>query len=212
MLRYLLLDLDNTVYPASTQMEEEVFRRMGEFAATYLGTSPQRAMEMRRERSSEYGTTLEWLMGERGFRDPEAFFASVHPDGEESCLEADPAIARALDSIPLPKSILTNAPREHADRVLAKLGLTDRFEAVYDIRFCSLKGKPRPGAFSSVLAACGARPEETLFIDDIPRYVEGFMTLGGLGVVVDELDRHPETRLRRIRSLAELPDLVAELS
>ena len=60
-----------------------------------------------------------------------------------------------------------------------------------------------------VLAACGVAPEEALFVDDMPRYVQGFVDVGGHGILFDELDRHPDSRLRRIRGLAELPALIA---
>jgi len=209
MLRYLLFDLDNTLYPASTRMEDDILRRMGEYAASWLGTSLREAMELRKNRSADYGTTLEWLMGERGFRDPEAYFAAVHPEGEEYCIEADPALGSLLDSLPYPKSVFTNSPREHAERVLAKLGVADRFEAIYDIRFCGLRGKPRAESYRRVCEACGVRPEEAAFVDDLPRYVEGFVAVGGLGILVDELDRHADSALPRIRSLAELPGILA---
>lgn len=209
MLRYLLFDLDNTLYPSSTRMENDILRRMGEFAGAWLGTSPRKAMALRREGAFAYGTTLEWLMAEHGFTDPEAFFAAVHPAGEEYCIEPDPLLGPLLDSMPLPKAIFTNSPREHAERVVAKLGVEDRFEAIYDIRFCDLHGKPKAEAFRRVCEACGFAPEEMLFIDDLPRYVEGFVALGGRGVLVDELDRHQESKLTRIRSLAELPSVIA---
>jgi putative hydrolase of the HAD superfamily len=212
MLRYLLLDLDNTVYSESFGMERDVLARMTEFIASYLGITPSEAKDLRRERVRQYGTTLEWLMAERGFADPEAFFAAVHPEGEEARLEPAPALGRLLDGIELPKAIFTNSPSEHARRVLRKLGIEDRFEAIYDIRFCSLRGKPHAQAFRSVCAACGASPAEVLFVDDLPRYVEGFVAVGGLGVLIDETGRHEGSGLRRIRSLAELPGLVQETS
>jgi len=212
MLRRLLFDLDNTLYPASARMEEDILRRMGEFVARYLGVSLREALELRRSRVRQYGTTLEWLMAEQGFDDTERYLAYIHPEGEEYCIEPDPSLGGILDAMPLPKAIFTNSPREHAERVLRKLGVEDRFEAIYDIRFCSLSGKPRPEAFRLVCEACGARPEEVLFVDDLPRYVEGFVAIGGTGILVDESDRHADSPLRRIRSVAELPAIVRELS
>ncbi|HTX73628.1 MAG TPA: HAD-IA family hydrolase [Rectinemataceae bacterium] len=210
MLRYLLLDLDNTLYSDERGMERDILRRMNEFVATYLGMSQHEAREIRRERVKRYGTTLEWLMSEEGFTDPERFFAAIHPEGEEYCIEPDPSLGALLDSIDLPKAVFTNSPREHADRVLRRLGVAERFEAVYDIRFCSLKGKPHAEAFRSVCSSCGVGPEEALFVDDLPKYVRGFVELGGNGVVLDEMGRHADSGLRRIHSLAELPDLLAE--
>jgi len=210
MLRYLLLDLDNTLYSGDRGMERDILHRMNDFVAKYLGMSEHEARELRRERVKSYGTTLEWLMSEEGFSDPEVFFAAIHPEGEEYCINPDPRLALLLDAIDLPKAIFTNSPSEHAQRVLRKLGVGEFFEAIYDIRFCSLKGKPHAEAFRRVCAACGAEPEDILFVDDLPKYVRGFVELGGKGVVIDELGRHENSGLRRIHSLAELPDLLAE--
>jgi putative hydrolase of the HAD superfamily len=210
MIRYLLLDLDNTLYSDSRGMEKDILKRMNEYVASWLGMSVHDAREFRHLHIKRYGTTLEWLMEEHGLKDHEAYFAAIHPEGEEYCIEADEALGRILDSIDLPKSVFTNAPMEHAERVLRKLGIGDRFEGIYDIRFNNLKGKPGADAFLRVCAACGAAVEDVLFVDDLPKYVKGFADLGGRSVLIDETGRHPDSGFRRIHSLAELPDIIAE--
>lgn len=209
MLRHLLLDLDNTLYSESSGLERAVFRRMNEFVARLHGIGLEEAIALRRERMPAYGTTLEWLVAERGFSDVEGYFAYVHPEGEEEPLSPDPALGRLLDSIDLPKSVFTNAPMEHAARILARLGLADRFQAVYDIRFNGLKGKPHPEAVRRVCAACGVAPEEAIFVDDYPMYVRGFIDCGGRGFLIDEFGRHGDSGLPRIHGLSELPGLIA---
>lgn len=209
MVRYLLLDLDNTLYSESYGLEHEVFRRMTRYAAARIGVSFEEAVEIRRSRMARYGTTLEWLMSDYGFADIEGYFKAIHPEGEEEPLSPDPALGRLLDAIPLPKAIFTNAPREHADRFLARLGVADRFEAVYDIRFNNLVGKPHRDAVVRVCSACGVSPEEAVFVDDVPRYVKGFSDAGGRGLLLDEYDRHGNLGFERIHSLVELPGLIA---
>jgi putative hydrolase of the HAD superfamily len=211
MLRLVLLDLDNTLYPESRGMDRDITRRMNEYVAAYLGISLPAAMELRRERARRYGTTLEWLTAEQSFADPEDFFAAVHPEGEEYCIEGDPELARALDAVNLPKAVLTNSPSEHAVRVLRKLGVADRFEAIYDIRFNALQGKPHAGAYLRACRASGVGVDETLFVDDMPKYARGFIEVGGRALLVDEADRFADEDLPRIRSLAELPAYIAAL-
>ncbi len=211
MLRLILLDLDNTLYPESLGMDRDIVRRMNEYVAGYLGISERAALELRRERARNYGTTLEWLIAEQGFADPEAFFAAVHPEGEEYCIAVDPELARTLDAVELPKAVLTNSPSEHAHRVLRKLGVADRFAAIYDIRFNSLKGKPWPEAYRRACEASGVGVDEVLFVDDMPKYARGFLDLGGKALLVDEADRFGGEGLPRIRGLAELPAYVASL-
>lgn len=209
MLRHLLLDLDNTLYSESSGLERAVLVRMNEYVARFCGIGFEEAVALRRERMPVYGTTLEWLIAERGFSDVEDYYAYVHPAGEEEPLSPDPALGRLLDSIDLPKSVFTNAPMEHAERILARLGVADRFEAVYDIRFNGFKGKPHPEAVRRVCAACGVEPGEALFVDDYPMYVRGFIDCGGKGVLIDELGRHGDCGLPRIHGLSELPGLIA---
>jgi putative hydrolase of the HAD superfamily len=209
MLRYLFLDLDNTLYSESYGLEHEVYKRMTRFAADFLGLSLEEAVEKRKGRMAVYGTTLEWLMKDHGFRDVEGYFRIIHPEGEEEPLSPDPALGRLLDSIKLPKAIFTNAPMEHATRLLSRIGVADRFEAIYDIRFNGLKGKPHRDAVERVCAACGVSPREAILVDDVPRYAKGFCDAGGRGILIDELDRHKDFGIERIHSLVELPGLIA---
>ncbi len=204
MIQALIFDLDNTLYPASSSMEANTVRLMNEYVAKLSGTTYEEAIKLRRERMPGYGTTLEWLMAEYGFRDYEDYFSSVHPDGEEDSIDYDPGLGPFLDSISLPKYVFTNAPMEHADRVLKKLQISDRFETVFDIRFCGLKGKPHVFAVDKVLRAVGLPPENTIFADDVPRYVQGFINRGGKGLLVDHFGKHEESGLDRISSIYDI--------
>lgn len=205
MLRALIFDLDNTLYPASAAMEEHTIARMNEYTARLLGMGVEESKVFRREHMPRYGTTLEWLMAEHGFADPEDYFTYVHPAGEEDLVEFDPGLGPFLDSLKLPKFVFTNAPMEHADRVLQKLGIADKFQRVFDVRFCNLRGKPSAAAVDGVLAAIGLPAEDTLFMDDIPRYVQGFIDRGGRGVLVDHFGKHPGSGLPTIKTIYELP-------
>jgi putative hydrolase of the HAD superfamily len=211
MLALALFDLDNTLYPQSCGMDHDITRRMVDYVARYLGMSVDDARAFRHERAKKYGTTLEWLIAEQGFSDTESYFAAVHPDGEEYCIEADPELGPLLDALPLRKAVLTNSPSEHAHRVLRKLGIADRFEAVYDIRFNSFRGKPHAEAYRRACDALGVPVEQTLFIDDLPKYVRGFLDIGGRALLVDESGRFADEGLPRLRRLAELPALVASM-
>jgi len=210
MIRFLLFDLDNTLYPSSNPMEEGIVRRMSEYTAAFLKMSVEEARELRLKEMPRYGTTLEWLMAEYGFDDPEAYYASVHPEGEEECIDPDPELGDFLRSLPYPKAVFTNSTTEHAVRVLRKLGFPDVFERIFDIRFNHLQGKPHPAAGLRVCSALGVNPSQTVFIDDVPRYVRGFQECGGHGVLVDDRNRHPDVAGIRISSLFELKRLLED--
>jgi putative hydrolase of the HAD superfamily len=205
MIRYILFDLDNTLYPVSSGMEEALQRRIIGYVRSFLGLpSPEEALRVRAEGITRHGTTLEWLIHEKGLTDIDGYYAAVHPDGEEDDLSVDPDLRPFLESLPVPKAILTNSPREHSDRILKKLGIRDLFTHVFDMRWNGNRGKPLPSAFYRALNVLGASPAETLFIDDHPRYVEGYLALGGKGLLLDEQDSHPDFPHPRIRHLREL--------
>ena len=62
--KHLLFDLDNTLYPSSSDMDKGITRRMLECVAEYFNCSIERAIELRKERITHYSTTLEWLRSE----------------------------------------------------------------------------------------------------------------------------------------------------
>jgi putative hydrolase of the HAD superfamily len=204
MLKYLLFDLDNTLYSNRYGLEKNVSRRIWEFAAALLGTTPEEVRRRRMEAKKQYGTCLEWLMTEEGFTDVEAYFAAVHPPGEAVSLVPDPALRAFLESISIPKAILTNSTREHADLILDKLGIADLFTGIFDIRQCGYKGKPRKEVFDNALKSLSVCADEVLFIDDNPRNVEAFITLGGSGLLFDENDVYGACSLPRIRELGQI--------
>ncbi|MDR2786195.1 MAG: HAD-IA family hydrolase [Treponema sp.] len=204
MIRYILFDLDNTLYSIRTGMEQDFQRRIIAFSSRLLGITPEAALIQRREGITRYGTTLEWLMGDKGFTAIDEYYAAVHPAGEEDCIPPDPELRRFLQSLNIPLAILTNSPREHTDRVLAKIGIADLFTHIFDMRWNGNQGKPLPSAFNRALDALGAAADNTLFIDDTPRYVQGYRDLGGRGILRDELDRHPDYPPPKIHELREL--------
>jgi putative hydrolase of the HAD superfamily len=204
MISYILFDLDNTLYPVSSGMEEALQRRIIDYAARFLGLSQGETLRERTKGISRYGTTLEWLMHEKDFTDIDSYYAAVHPAGEEEALSPDPDLRPFLKSLPVPMAILTNSPKEHSDRILKKLGITDLFTHVFDMRWNKNQGKPLPVAFNRALEALGSAPGETLFIDDYPRYVEGYLSLGGKGLLLDEAGAYPDFPYPRIRRLREL--------
>ncbi len=211
MIRALLFDLDNTLYSEATGLETCVAQRMNQFIADMFGLPFHEAVRFRREHARPYGTTLEWLMQEQGFTEPERYFRYIHPEGEEDCLEPDHVLRLMLNDIRLPKAVLTNAPSEHAERVLKRLGIEDCFIRVYDIRFNNLRGKPNPNAYLRVLKDAGFSLEETLFIDDLPKYVKGYIDLGGQAVLKDEMDRFGDLPCQRIRTVYEIASLLEKM-
>jgi putative hydrolase of the HAD superfamily len=211
MIRHLLLDLDNTLYPASGAMDEGITNRMLAFVASWLKVSPEEAQRLRLEGLKDCGTTLEWLRTRHGLSDMGAFFEAVHPESEIDELTADPNLRPYLISLGLPMTLLTNAPMVHATRVLDFFDIRDLFAGIYDLTFHNGKGKPHPSSFLDTLKDSGFTVEETLFVDDLPKYCRGYRAVGGKAVLVDERNQYAEIaraegfgRIASIYGLAEL--------
>src|SRR5216683_3090521 len=53
-----IFDLDNTLYPASCRLFEQIQRRMNEYICARLSVSPEAAAELRRTYFLEHGSTM----------------------------------------------------------------------------------------------------------------------------------------------------------
>jgi putative hydrolase of the HAD superfamily len=212
MISALLFDLDNTLYSEATGLENGVSQRINHFIADFFGLSIPEAIRFRREHAKAYGTTLEWLMRDYGFQEPEKYFRTIHPENEADCLNPDMVLKLMLNKIPIPKAVLTNAPMEHAIRILDKLGITECFSGIYDIWFNNLIGKPNSDSYINVLEAAGFDREQTLFIDDLPKYVKGYVDIGGPAVLKDEMDRFADLPFRRLKTIYELDKVLDEFN
>ena len=216
MIQHLLLDLDNTLYPASSEMDTGITRRMQEYVAHFIGVSFEEGVRLRANRPYKYGTTLEWLKAEYGLTDEEEYFLAVHPEEETNELIPDPALRPYLLSLGLPMSLLTNAPTAHAKRVLQFFDVSDVFIGIFDINFHKGKGKPHADCFLNTLAAVGHSITDTLFVDDHPKYIRGYKALGGKAVIVDEAGRYQKIAqtegFEDISSIYGLADILSHIN
>ena len=204
MIKHILFDLDNTLYSVRYGLEEETTLRVREFVQKYLGFPYKEIKQLWEDGYERHGTTIGWLVSEKGLKDFDSYYECLHPENEADSLSPDPALRKFLESLPCPFSILTNAPLFHAKRILEKLELEGIFYKIFDIVFCEMKGKPYASAYGKVLDFLELKPEEVLFIDDIPRNVEAYLKLGGTGVLLDETGIHNDYQKKRIKSLWEL--------
>jgi len=207
---YILFDLDETLYPASSGLLKEVGRRMTEYVSGFLEVDPEKALFLRRELTRKYGTTLKGLLVEYGLGNADEYLEYCHPAPVDKYLSRDPELAQVLTALALPKSILTNSPLEHAERVLDYLQVRNCFEHIFDIRFNNLSGKPDPEIYRKTLNVLKRDPEEVLFIDDRLAYLLPFQSMRGQVLLVsanarEEAQSH---RVPVIGDIKELPDFL----
>lgn len=224
-IEHLIFDLDNTLYPSCGAMDKGITERMMNCVADFFKVSYNDAIKIRERNIKNFSTTLEWLRNE-GLTDVESYFASVHPENEADEVAAAPELRPFLQKIDIPKIILTNAPLEHAKRVLAKLNVQDLFDKICDIRETNLLGKPYASAFNRALQMADATIDNAIFLDDMKKYTDGFEALGGTSILVGRKNGHslnknssavtkikPEHpgRTLKIDSIFQLPDIIQTL-
>ena len=171
-----IFDLDNTLYPASCRLFDQVDRRIGQFIAERFALDSESARVLQKRYFRDYGTTLRGLMTEHGVN-PSQFLDYVH-EIDHSPVPPSPALAAALGRLAGRKLVFTNGSRSHADRVMARLGVAGHFEAVFDIADAGFAPKPDPASYQALLAHHAIAPASAAMIDDIARNLEPAAALG----------------------------------
>ncbi len=171
-----IFDLDNTLYPASCRLFDQVQRRMTEYICARLSVSEEEAAELRRTYFREHGTTLRGLMT-RNDIDPHEFLALVH-DIDLACVPPDPALAAALRQLGGRKIVHTNGSTRHAQRLLDHLELSDSFCGIIDIVSADFDPKPALAGYQLLLRRHAVAAPTALMVEDIARNLAPAAELG----------------------------------
>jgi len=162
-----VFDLDNTLYPPSVRLFDQIEARMTAYVMRTVGLDRADADALRRDYWHRYGTTLAGLMAEHGL-DPEPYLEEVHAI-DLSVLAAADGLRPAIEALPGRKIVYTNGSRRHARRVSDALGLGGAFDALYGFEDAGFVPKPAPEAFAAVFAADGLDAARAAMFEDDPR-------------------------------------------
>jgi putative hydrolase of the HAD superfamily len=162
-----VFDLDNTLYPPSARLFDQIEVLMTDYVMQALGVERTRANHLRNHYWQTYGTTLAGLMREHDI-DPGPYLDDVHDISLEH-LDKDPVLRARIAGLPGRKVIYTNGPRVHAERVTQARGLSGIFDAIYGVEHADFRPKPERQAFEQVFALDGISPEVAAMFEDEPR-------------------------------------------
>ena len=171
-----IFDLDNTLYCAGSGIFAQIEGRMTDYVMAFLKLPREEAYARQKDLYRRYGTTLNGLMREHG-ASPEDYLHYVH-DIDLSSLAPDASLAEAIEKLPGRRFVFTNGCRDHAGRILERLGMTGLFDAVWDIRTMGFQPKPEPGAYRAVVGASGLACEQAAMFDDLPHNLPPARALG----------------------------------
>ena len=171
-----VFDLDNTLYPASSRLFDQIDRKITEFIMRALDLEWDDAHRKQKSFFREYGTTMSGMMQEHG-TSPEEYLDFVH-NIDLSPIPKSPALDQALDDLPGRKVIFTNGSTDHARNVTEKLGITRHFDGVFDIIDCQFTPKPDQGVYESMITTFDINPKSAVMIEDMARNLVPAAALG----------------------------------
>ncbi|MDJ1007747.1 MAG: pyrimidine 5'-nucleotidase [Paracoccaceae bacterium] len=166
-VEHWVFDLDNTLYPPSARLFDQIEARMTDWVMEELDVARGEADRLRRHYWQLYGTTLAGLITEHGV-DPAPYLTHVH-DISLDHLDADDELRTAIAALPGRRIVYTNGSADYAGRVLAARGLAGLFDAVFGVEDAGFHPKPEARAFAAVFAKADLDPARGAMFEDDPR-------------------------------------------
>ncbi len=161
-----VFDLDDTLYPRSIGLHDQMKRRVVLFIADQMKIDHAAAEVVHLDYYQRYGATLHGLIDLHGIA-PRDFLDFIH-DIDLSVLEPNEGLISALRALPGRRIVFTNASRGHAVASLRAMGMSDLFDAIASIEDSDFLGKPHLSAFSGFLDAHGVNPLAAAMFEDRP--------------------------------------------
>ncbi len=188
-----IFDLDNTLYPIVNNLFPQVEVRMTQFICERLGLDFGAAVVKQKLYFQEHGTTLKGLMDFDGV-DAYEFLDFVH-DIDYSFLSVDSALDDILDRLPGRKGIFTNGSVSHAQNVLEALGVSSRFDFIFDIAAANFVPKPHFSGYDILFQQEGIICDRAVMVEDIAKNLKYPHSCGVATVWIEnDLDSQPNHR------------------
>jgi putative hydrolase of the HAD superfamily len=204
MIRFILFDVDDTLYPSSSPVWPTLRGRILQYVVERLGKTPSEAEALRERYLREYGTTTRGLYVHDKI-DIHEYLAYVHDLPLSTWLLADPELQGALSQIPLVKCMFTNGSRQHALNVAGVLGIREQFNHIFALEDFDFISKPDPHPYRVVLERLQARGDECVFVEDSLRNLERARQFGMTTILVSDatgpLPAGVDYAIRRVHDL-----------
>ena len=186
--KYILFDLDETLYPKEAGLMEAISQRIVLFMIQRVGIPEDDVLTIKRSYYQNYGTSLRGLMAEYHI-DPLEYLKFVHDLNPRDFFGPSPPLDQMLYEIPLRKAIFTNADMPHSERVLNTLQVRPHFERIIDISAVNYQCKPNPLAYEQALALLRVTGEQCIMVEDTPRNLIPAKNLGMTTILIDGMSQ-----------------------
>lgn len=206
--RYLIFDLDNTLYPKESGLLKQIDRQIDGFIKRTLKVPETEVSKLRRYYWKNYGTTLGGMVACHNIN-PLDYIKEAYNVDVAAFLKPDPYLSEILSKLDLKKAVFSNSPLEYVEEVLEVLKIRSFFEKIYDIQFCNYLGKPNQSSYFKVLSDLGIEGKDCLLLDDTPANVIGGEKAGITSILYGDA---PADGIKwRIYNYAELPGIITKI-
>ncbi|KAK1351706.1 Phosphate metabolism protein 8 [Heracleum sosnowskyi] len=201
----ILFDLDDTLYLSKLGFGEATKRNIDDFLVEKCGFPESKASSLRVELFKKYGSSLAGLRALGYDIDADDYHSFVHGRLPYDLIKPDAQLRNLLRSINQRKIIFTNSDKNHAIKVLDRLGIRDCFEQIicFETMNPNLSKASRPDEIPVVLKpsleainiaidAAEVDPQHTLFFDDNVRNVAAGKAVGLRTVLVGKTTKSKE--------------------
>jgi putative hydrolase of the HAD superfamily len=184
-VKFWIFDLDNTLYPSSTNLFSGIDKLMASFITQHLKVSHEEAMQIKNDYFQKHGTTLNGLIKNHNI-DPHHFLEFVH-NIDYSFLSKNEKLNKEIKSLPGKKIIFTNGSKKHANNVISNLQLDENLFSIFDIVDSDFVPKPERSPYERLIKKYDIIPEQSIFFEDIARNLKPAHDLGmKTGWVINE--------------------------
>jgi len=178
-----IFDLDNTLYPASSRLFDQVDWNMTDFVSRLLDLPRDEARALQKQYFREYGTTMRGLMTRHDV-DPKAFLDYVH-NIDLAPIAADPVLTASLEKLPGRKVIFTNGSTAHAENITRHIGIDHHFEGCFDIIDAGYVPKPAADTYDAFCRRFDIDPADAVMVEDMAKNLVPAAELGMTTVWLD---------------------------
>lgn len=160
-----VFDLDNTLYPRTCDLFAQIDVLITHYVMGVTDLPFDQARRLQKDYYRDHGTTLNGLMHTHDV-DPDHYLSKVHAI-DYSPVNPHPELVAAIRALPGRKFIFTNADIPHTEAVLEKLGGSDLFDGMFDIRAAGYRPKPEQHAYDLFLSRFDIDPTRAVMFDDL---------------------------------------------
>jgi len=188
-IKHWIFDLDNTLYPSSTNLFLKIDFRMKRFIMEKLSLNAEKAYKLQKQYYLKYGTTLNGLILNHAIN-PKEYLEYVH-NIDISSIKPDFNLKNEIKNLNGIKYIYTNGSKAHAERLLIKLDILEYFENIYDIELANFLPKPSLQSLNNFLEYYKINPKNAAFFEDIARNLINAKKIG-IKTLLIKSKNHPD--------------------